>query len=135
MNLVMKRTFENLLKQSNETAKRNKEITTLREERDAINDKIFALKAMNEAILYNSTIGEAEQIILPFSKRFPDLSLTPDTSLTMDLEMTEEEVAELHERVQDFHGVSLPRDTNIETFGELINTIDQISNALYGEQH
>lgn len=133
-NLVMKRTFENILKKSKETAKRNDKIRSLREQRDKINDEIYSLKALNEAMLYTSTIEEAEQIILPFSKRFPETPLTPETNFKIDLQMSGEEIKELYERIQDFHGITLPSETNIETYSELINVIDQISNALYGEQ-
>ena len=130
----MKKTFTNKYKKSVEMAKRNGEIEKLRQKRNDINTRLFQLKAMNEAMLYSSIIEDAELIVLPFSKRIPGVSLSPDTTFRIDLEMTEQEMGELRERIQDLNGITLPENTDIETYSDLINVLEQITDSLYGDQ-
>jgi len=130
----MERTFENILLKSKEQAKRNREINKLRERRDDINIQIAQLQAVNEMMLCNSIIEDAEQIFLPFSKRFPAKVLTTSTNFVIDFEMNNMEIQELHERIEDFYGVDVPEETKLETFSDLVTVVEEVTDALYGDQ-
>lgn len=133
----MKKTVNYNLKNVTEKTERNNQIIKLLgtrkdidgqmieliSKRNSIDSNIDNLRIENEIESINSTIETAENIIKSYIK-IPTENLTYETHLGFVIE--ENKLTEVYDQIFEFYGIDISRQSNIVTFGDLVDVIQKL---------